>query len=44
MGLPHSGDERDLMFPVNTSDGLTVRDFRTMERLYTLPNGSVISR
>ncbi len=44
LGLPHSGDSRDVMFPVNTSDGLTVRDFKTLEFLYSMPNGSVVRR
>ena len=42
LGLPHSDDPRDVMFPENTATRLTVRDFRTVEALYRLPNGAVI--
>lgn len=44
LGLPHSDDPRDVMFPENTATRLTVRDFRTLEALYTLPNGAEIRR
>jgi len=42
LGLPHSDDPRDVMFPENTATRLTVRDFRTLGALYALPNGAVI--
>jgi hypothetical protein len=32
------------MFPTNTATRLTVRDFRTLEALYTLPNGAEIRK
>lgn len=42
LGLPHSGDPADLMYPSNTASGLTARDFATLRALYALPNGSAI--
>lgn len=39
LGLPHSDDRGDVMFPYNTSTRLTARDFRTVEILYGLPAG-----
>lgn len=39
LGLPHSDDERDIMYPENTATRLTARDFLTLEALYALPGG-----
>ncbi len=44
LGLPHSDDPRDIMFPLNTATRLTTRDFRTLEAVYSLPNGAEIRR
>ena len=44
LGLPHSDNPRDVMFPRNTATRLTARDFRTLEALYSLPNGAEIRR
>jgi len=44
LGLPHSDDARDLMFPQNTATRMTNRDFRTLAALYSLPNGAKILR
>jgi predicted Zn-dependent protease len=44
LGLPHSDDTRDVMYPQNTATRLTARDFRTLEALYGLPNGAEIRR
>lgn len=44
LGLPHSDNPRDLMYPQNTSTSLTARDFRTLGALYRLPNGGEIRR
>ena len=44
LGLPHSADEADVMFPYNTSTRLTFRDFRTIEVLYRLPAGARVVR
>jgi len=42
LGLPHSDSDRDVMYPTNTARSLTPRDFRTVEALYRLPNGTKI--
>ena len=44
LGLPHSDDPRDIMFPRNTATSLTPRDFRNIEAVYSLPNGAEIRR
>jgi hypothetical protein len=44
LGLPHSDDPRDVMFPTNTATRLTARDFRTVAALYELPAGAEIRR
>ena len=40
LGLPHSDDERDLMYPTNTARRMSTRDYRAMEALYSLENGA----
>lgn len=42
LGLPHSDDPRDLMYPQNTATSLTAQDFRTLEVLYQLQDGTQI--
>ena len=44
LGLPHSDDPRDVMYPTNTASHLSTRDFRTLQALYDLPNGMEIRR
>ena len=44
LGLPHSDDNRDLMYPENTATSLSTQDYRTLEALYSLPNGAEIRR
>jgi predicted Zn-dependent protease len=44
LGLPHSDDPRDVMYPENTATRLTTRDFLTLEALYRLPIGAEIRR
>ncbi len=44
LGLPHSDDPRDVMFPTNTATRLTARDFRTVAALYEMPVGTEIRR
>jgi predicted Zn-dependent protease len=44
LGLPHSDQSRDVMFPTNTARALTNRDYRTMAALYATPNGAEIRR
>jgi hypothetical protein len=39
LGLPHSDQPRDVMFPTNTATTLSARDYKAMEALYRLPNG-----
>lgn len=42
LGLPHSDDTADVMFPKNTASHLTAQDYRTLQALYALPNGSFV--
>ena len=44
LGLPHSDDGRDLMYPTNVATSLSVRDYRTVEALYELEDGTEIIR
>lgn len=44
LGLPHSDDSRDLMYPKNTAWRPTQRDYRTMEALYHATNGILIRK
>lgn len=44
LGLPHSDDPRDVMYPTNTATSLTARDYRTLEALYDLEDGTIIVR
>jgi hypothetical protein len=41
MGLPHSGDEGDVMFPVTRVTTVSSRDRATARLLYALPPGSI---
>jgi predicted Zn-dependent protease len=41
IGLPHSADSSDVMFPATRTGTLTDRDRRTVEVLYRLPPGPV---
>lgn len=41
LGLPHSPDTSDVMFPATRTSTLTERDRRTIEVLYRLPPGPV---
>ena len=41
LGLPHSSDTNDVMFPATRTGTLTDRDRRTIEVLYRLPPGPV---
>lgn len=42
LGLPHSDDPDDLMYPVNTAARVTPRDYRTLQALYALPEGTLL--
>jgi predicted Zn-dependent protease len=44
LGLPHSDSERDVMYPSNTATSLSARDYRSMEVLYQLEDGTEIVR
>ncbi len=44
LGLPHSDSRTDVMYPTNTANRLSTRDYRTMEAVYRLPNGAEIRR
>lgn len=44
LGLPHSDEPRDVMFPTNTAPTLSARDYKAMQALYRLPNGAGIWR
>lgn len=44
LGLPHSDSERDVMYPTNTATSLSAQDYRTMESLYALEDGTEIVR
>ena len=41
LGLPHSGDTADVMFPATRTGSLSERDRRTVGVLYRLPPGPV---
>lgn len=41
IGLPHSADTSDVMFPATRTSALTDRDRRTVEVLYRIPPGPV---
>ncbi len=41
IGLPHSPDSNDVMFPSTRTSALSERDVRTAQVLYQLPPGSV---
>ena len=42
--LMHSDNPRDVMYPTNTATSLSARDYRTMEALYELADGTTIVR
>jgi len=44
LGLPHSDEPRDVMYPTNTATALTARDHRTLEALYGFEDGTAIVR
>jgi predicted Zn-dependent protease len=41
LGLPHSPDSSDVMFPATQAGALSDRDRRTAQVLYQLPTGPV---
>lgn len=44
LGLPHSDRRSDVMYPTNTARALSARDYRTVEALYALEDGTRIVR
>ncbi|HSG08991.1 MAG TPA: matrixin family metalloprotease, partial [Longimicrobiales bacterium] len=44
LGLPHSEQPRDVMYPTNTASSLSARDHRTLEALYQFEDGTEIVR
>jgi hypothetical protein len=44
LGLPHSDEPRDVMYPSNTATSLSARDYRTLEALYDMEDGIEIIR
>lgn len=44
LGLQHSDSPRDLMYPSNTATSMSARDYRTLEVLYQMDDGTVIRR
>lgn len=42
LGLGHSDEPRDVMYPTNTATSLSARDYRTLEALYALQDGTEI--
>jgi len=44
LGLPHSGSERDVMYPSNTATSMSAQDYRSMEALYDFEDGTEIVR
>lgn len=44
LGLPHSNDTRDVMYPTNTATSLSARDHRALEALYEFEDGTEIVR
>jgi predicted Zn-dependent protease len=44
LGLPHSDAPRDVMYPTNTATAMSAQDYRSIEVLYTTPDGTVVRR
>ena len=44
LGLPHSDAPRDVMYPTNTATSLSAQDYRSMEALYLMEDGTEIRR
>lgn len=42
LGLPHSDDPEDVMYPENTARRVSGRDLRTVNALYRLENGAIV--
>ncbi len=44
LGLPHSDAPRDVMYPTNAATSMSAQDYRSVEVLYDLPDGTSITR
>lgn len=44
LGLPHSDSPRDVMYPTNTATSMSAQDYRSVEVLYELPDGTSVTR
>lgn len=44
LGLPHSDRARDVMYPTNTATSMSAQDYRSIEVLYAMPNGTTVER
>ena len=44
LGLPHSDQSRDVMYPTNTATSLSARDYRSIEVLYATADGTIVTR
>jgi hypothetical protein len=44
LGLPHSDDPHDVMYPTNTANSLSARDYHAVQALYAFEDGTVIVR
>jgi Matrixin len=44
LGLPHSDARRDIMYPSNTATSMSAQDYRTIEVLYRMEDGTEIRR
>lgn len=44
LGLPHSDSPRDVMYPTNTATSMSAQDYRSIEVLYGLADGTSITR
>ena len=44
LGLAHSDTRRDIMYPTNTATSMSAQDYRTIEVLYRMQDGTLIRR
>lgn len=44
LGLPHSDSPRDIMYPTNTATSMSAQDYRSVEVLYGVADGTSITR
>ena len=44
LGLPHSDAPRDVMYPTNTATSMSAQDYRSVEVLYQVADGTTVTR